>query len=184
MHARTFPGNASGKSPTFARSRASCNGCSFNSPVLRKSAATPGDHLIELLVVAFPWCAADYFSRRIDQDTRGPGVDLVRAPDSKIRVVVDRMFDLLAQYDTSNTHRVFFVFILVLDPKGETQFEDETAGEFLLAELLAISAIGSPTITACPIAPISICVNESLPPLVTAERGITTKFMTRYAPTP
>ena len=48
----------------------------------------PGDQLIELLVVAFPWCAANYFSRRIDQDTRAniaprpPSADRVFRPAS------------------------------------------------------------------------------------------------------
>src|SRR6266850_2069306 len=123
--ARTLPGKARGRSPTFARSSTGVSGASFNSPRLRNSATESA--------IALSRQPTDDVTRRIDQIARRPGVNGIRFPNFKVGVVDNRMLNLVAENDAADILEVFFVFEL-----GRVDADDDQLVRILFLELLQI----------------------------------------------
>src|SRR5688572_22266912 len=64
---------------------------------LAKLVDGPGDRLIDDIVVSFAPLRSNNVTRGIDQNLRGPGAHAVTLPHRKFGIVVNRMFDLVAQ---------------------------------------------------------------------------------------
>ena len=89
--------------------------------------------MIERFVATLARQLADDVTGRVNQKARRPGIDSVRAPDRKVRVVYDRMFDLIAENDAADVFSVFFVFKF-----GGVNADDYQFIRILFLELLQI----------------------------------------------
>src|SRR2546428_8544977 len=68
------------------------------------------DYFIKSLVTAFARKSSEHVSRGVNQVSGPPGVNGIGLPNLEIRVIDDRVLDLVTQNDAANVFRILLVF--------------------------------------------------------------------------